>query len=427
MLENVIAVILAGGQGARLWPLTATRAKPAVPIAGKFRLIDISFSNCLHSDIRKIFVLTQFASKSLHRHISATFPFPPWSRGYVQILAAQQTVENSTWYQGTADAVRQNLAFLDQPGIEHYLILSGDHLYRMDYREMLDTHLQCQADVTVSVIPVQRENAYHFGILKTDESGRISDFYEKPKSFDILDDYKPNQNWLLKNCLTDMDDSVLASMGIYIFSRKALFEMLNQNPESDFGKGIFPKAIQKYGVYAHCFNGYWEDIGTTKAFYDAMIALTDPEPRFDFYNDRMPIFTHARFLPGARIHNCNITESIICDAARMRDATIHKSIIGIRSMVREKSRLDHVILMGADFAETAKEKEKENASGMPLVGIGEGSVIEKAIIDKNARIGKEVKMLVEGRPPEMDAEYYAIRDGILIIRKGAIIPDGTVV
>lgn len=427
MLENVIAIILAGGQGARLWPLTATRAKPAVPIAGKFRLIDISFSNCMHSDIRKIFVLTQFASKSLHRHINATYPFPPWSRGYVQILAAQQTVENTTWYQGTADAVRQNLEYLDQQGIEHYLILSGDHLYRMDYRDMLKTHLQYKADVTVSVIPVQRENAYHFGILKTDDSGRISEFHEKPKSIDILEEYKPNQTWLRNNCSTNMDDAVLASMGIYIFSREALFEMLTQRPESDFGKGIFPKAIQKYGVYAHCFNDYWEDIGTTKAFYDSMIALTDPNPRFDFYNDRMPIFTHARFLPGARIHNCTITESIICDAARMQDAIIHKSIIGIRSMVREKSRLDHVVLMGADFAETDKEKEECNISGMPLVGIGEGSEIEKAIIDKNARIGKNVKMLVEGRPPEMDAENYAIRDGILIVRKGAFIPDSTIV
>ncbi|MFQ5629111.1 MAG: sugar phosphate nucleotidyltransferase, partial [bacterium] len=305
MLENVIAVILAGGQGARLWPLTELRAKPAVPIAGKFRLIDISFSNCLHSDIRKIFVLTQFASKSLHRHIGATYPFPPWSRGFVQILAAQQTMESKTWYQGTADAVRQNLEFLVQKGIDHYLILSGDHLYRMDYRDMLKTHIASKADVTVSVIPVAREKAHHFGILKTDAHGQISDFHEKPGSLDILDEYKPNQDWLRNNCQTDMEESVLASMGIYIFSRKALFVMLDQTQESDFGKGIFPKAIKQYKVIAHCFNGYWEDIGTIKAFYESMIALTEPNPRFDFYNDRIPVFTHARFLPGARIHDCN--------------------------------------------------------------------------------------------------------------------------
>ncbi|MFQ5632201.1 MAG: glucose-1-phosphate adenylyltransferase [bacterium] len=427
MLENVIAVILAGGQGSRLWPLTEKRAKPAVPIAGKFRLIDISFSNCLHSDVRKIFVLTQFASKSLHRHISATYPFPQWSRGFVQILAAQQTMESKTWYQGTADAVRQNLEFLVQKGIDHYLILSGDHLYRMDYRDMLKTHTESKADVTVSVIPVAREKAHHFGILKTDEHGQISDFHEKPDSLDILDEYKPNQDWLRNNCLTDKEDCVLASMGIYIFSRKALFVMLDQTNESDFGKGIFPKAIKQFKVVAHCFNDYWEDIGTIKAFYESMIALTEQKPRFDFYNDRIPVFTHARFLPGARIHGCNIAESIICDAARMQNATIHKSIIGIRSMVREGAKLDRVVLMGADFAETETEKADCVNTGKPLVGIGEGSIIEKAIIDKNARIGKNVRMLVEGRPQEIDEKNYAIRDGILIVPKNAVIPDGSIV
>lgn len=427
MLENVIAVILAGGQGTRLWPLTAKRAKPAVPIAGKFRLIDISFSNCLHSDIRKIFVLTQFASKSLHRHINATYPFPPWSRGYVQILAAQQTLESTTWYQGTADAVRQNLEFIDQKGIDYYLILSGDHLYRMDYREMLKSHLEQKADVTVSVLPVNPQDAYHFGILKTDQDGRISDFYEKPKSQEFLKDYQPNADWLAKNGVADAKGSVLASMGIYLFSRKALFDALQDCPESDFGKGIFPQAIKKYGVYAHPFNDYWEDIGTIKAFYESMIALTDPNPRFDFYNEQKPIFTRARFLPGARVDNCAITESVICDAARMKNAKVHKSIVGIRSMVREGVQLDNVVMLGADFAETDIEKAECAANGKPYLGIGEGTVIEKAIIDKNARIGKNVRMLAEGRPENVDHEKYAIRDGILIVPKGSVIADGTVI
>lgn len=427
MLENVIAIILAGGQGTRLWPLTARRAKPAVPIAGKFRLIDIAFSNCLHSDIRKIFVLTQFASKSLHRHINATYPFPPWSRGYVQILAAQQTIENTGWYQGTADAVRQNLEYLNQDGIDHYLILSGDHLYRMDYRDMLKTHIAHEADVTVSVVPVAPEQAHHFGILKTDDEGRISAFYEKPKSMDILEEYKPNQDWLAKNCQHPANGSVLASMGIYLFRRETLFNLLRGTPESDFGKGIFPQAIQEHRVVAHCFNDYWEDIGTIRKFYEAMIALTDPEPRFDFYDEHWPIFTHARFLPGARIHGCEITESIICDAARMKGARINKSIVGIRSIIQSGAVLDHVVLMGADFTETPEQRRQAEANGIPPVGIGEGARIERAIIDKNAHIGRGVVCLAEGRPQQAEAEHYTIRDGIVIIPKNAIVPDRTII
>lgn len=427
MLENVIAVILAGGQGKRLWPLTAKRAKPAVPIAGKFRLIDISFSNCLHSDIRKMVVLTQFASQSLHRHINQTYPFPPWSSGFVQILAAQQTLENTNWYQGTADAVRQNLNYLDYKGVDYYLILSGDHLYRMDYRQMLSTHIAAGADVTVSVLPVSKSKARHFGVVKTDKDGRISAFYEKPQSEEILAAYRPNQEWMAAQGADRRSDHLLASMGIYLFSRKTLTEVLYSNPKSDFGKDIFPEAISKYKVVAHFFNDYWEDIGTIRAFYDSMIALTDPRPKFDFYSETWPVYTRARYLPGSRIHDCQITESIVCDAARMKQARIHKSIVGIRSMIRVGAVLDRVVLMGADYTEESSDMNSNRSNGRPDMGVGENTVIEKAIIDKNARIGRNVRILEEGRPEEAIGENFAIRDGIVIIPKSAVVPDDTVI
>ncbi len=424
MLENVIAVILAGGRGTRLWPLTQKRAKPAVPIAGKFRLIDITISNCLHSDIRKIYILTQFASESLHRHIHQTYTFPFFTKGFITILAAQQTPDNTGWYQGTADAVRQNLNYLDQRGAEYYLILSGDHLYRMDYREMLETHQATGADVTVSVYAVPRRRAHEFGILKTDASGRILDFYEKPSDPNVLAELAPDARWMQQNGLPVQDDLVLASMGIYIFGRKALFDLLQSNPGSDFGKEIFPEAIKKYNVVAHPFVGYWEDIGTIHAFYKAMIDLTAEKPAFEFYEENWPYYTHPRFLPGSRIDQCQIKQSVICEAARMSQATIENCIIGIRSCIRKQAVLRNVVLMGADFLESAADREENRRAGIPDVGIGENSVIENAIIDKNARIGRHVRLLVEGRPQEATGDNYAIRDHILIVPKSAILPDG---
>ncbi len=423
MLINVAAIVLAGGQGTRLWPLTEKRAKPAVPIAGKFRLIDIAMSNCLHSDIRKMYVLTQFASESLHRHINQTYLFPAWSTGFTQILAAQQTVENKDWYQGTADAVRQNLTFLAGKEFEYYLILSGDHLYRMDYREMLKTHQQTGADVTVSVLPIEREKAGQFGVLKTDSDGRISAFYEKPKDEQTLDLFTPNPDWLNKHGWKKQGDVLLASMGIYIFSRQALFGMLQASDASDFGKGIFPEAIERYHVQAHYFNDYWEDIGTIRAFYDAMINLTERKPRFDFYCEDRPVYTHARFLPGARVDECCVHESVICDAARLDHATIDKSIIGIRSRVTAGAHLSRVYLMGADYMESEEESRR---MGKIPIGVGENSVIEDALIDKNARIGQNVVMRREGRRRNADEALFAIRDGILIVPKGTEIPDGMV-
>lgn len=427
MAHQMVAIVLAGGQGTRLAPLTDNRAKPAVPIAGKFRLVDIAMSNCLHSGIRQMFVLTQFASESLHRHINQTYFFPPWSNGFAQILAAQQTVENTSWYQGTADAVRQNLTYLNNREFEHYLILSGDHLYRMDYRDMLRTHLNTEADVTVSVIPVARQEASEFGVLKAEMTGRVSDFYEKPDTEELLNQYSPNKAYLQANGFDNAGSHMLASMGIYLFSRKALFGLLEGSDESDFGRGIFPSAIKEHRVFAHFFNDYWEDIGTIRAFYQAMIDLTNPKPRFDFYEEPRPVITHARFLPGARIDACQIEKSVICDAARMLKATIRKSIIGVRSRVRAGATLDHVVMMGADYMEDHIELGASSTPDSPFLGIGEDTVIEKAIIDKNARIGRNVRMKAQGRPKEAQEANYVIRDGVLIIPKSAVIPDGTII
>ncbi|KAA3660653.1 MAG: glucose-1-phosphate adenylyltransferase [Calditrichaeota bacterium] len=427
LIENLIAIVLAGGQGSRLSPLTEKRSKPAVPIAGKFRLIDVPMSNCLHSGIRKMFVLTQFASESLHRHLTQTYPFPPWSNGFAQILAAQQTLSNSNWYQGTADAVRQNLIYLRNKDFEYFIILSGDHLYRMNYRHMLETHQAQNADVTVSVLPISKENADQFGVLKTDNKGKIVSFYEKPDSPELLKLFAPNMQWVKAQGYSGSTDCMLASMGIYIFSRKALFEMLEESNESDFGKGIFPQAIKKYNVVAHYFDDYWEDIGTIKSFYDAMIDLTKPEPKFNFYEENKPIYTHARFLPGAQIDDCNITQSLICDAARLDHSEISGSIVGVRSVVKKGCKLRGVVLMGADFMEMEGELKDNDSNGLPPVGIGEKTVIEKAIIDKNARIGKNVKMLAAGRSNEKTDMNYSIRDGILIVPKDAVIEDGAVI
>ncbi len=424
MLENLISVILAGGQGKRLWPLTAKRAKPAVPIAGKFRLIDIAISNCLNSDIRKIYILTQFASESLHRHIHQTYVIPFFTKGFITVLAAQQTAENKDWYQGTADAVRQNLNYLRQKGIEYYLILSGDHLYRMDYREMLATHLENRADVTVSVYPVKRSRAHEFGILKTDERGKIQGFHEKPSGDEILDQLAPHPKWLQRVGLNVGRDHVLASMGIYIFSRDVLIEMLEGNQSSDFGKEIFPEAITRYRVVAHPFTGYWEDIGTIRAFYEAMIGLTKPDPPFKFYEESWPYYTHPRFLPGSRIHACVINESVVCEAARLNHARIEQSIIGIRSFVKKGAELRRVVLMGADFIENREEREKNRQAGIPDVGVGADSLIENAIIDKNVRIGRGVQLPAAGRPADAEGDGWIVRDGILVVPKGVILPDG---
>jgi glucose-1-phosphate adenylyltransferase len=375
--KDVLSIILGGGQGNRLFPLTQFRSKPAVPIGGKYRLIDIPISNCIHSGINKIFVLTQFNSASLHRHISTTYRFDSFSEGYVEILAAEQTQESADWYQGTADAVRQQLRRFLSRKVDQLLILSGDHLYRMDYRLFLQQHHSRSADVSIAVKPVTREQAPSLGILKVGKDGRITDFCEKPQTQAELDELQldtPSGGNPAK-CF-------LASMGIYLFEPQVMTSLLVNNDKEDFGRDIIPDAIRKVGVYAHIFEGYWEDIGTIRSFYDANLALTGPEPSFEFYQPDGPIYTHPRYLAGARLEGCRIEKGIVAEGSYIQDAQIERSVIGVRSTIRPRSRIFNTVMMGADFYESPADLERVKAQGIPPIGVGAGSTINRAIIDQ---------------------------------------------
>ena len=416
--QNVLALILGGGQGTRLYPLTKLRAKPAVPIGGKYRLIDIPISNCLNSGINKIYVLTQFLSESLHRHIYQTYKFDIFYGGYVYILAAEETTSGMGWYQGTADAVRKQLVRISEAGVEDVLILSGDHLYRMDYSEFVAIHRQKRADVTIAVKPVSRDDAPRFGILKTDSDGRIICFYEKPRP-EELDGLE---------CTLSSDGSYLASMGIYIFRTDMLQKALEGSDAEDFGKQIIPATISNYRVYAFPFHGYWEDIGTIRSFYEANLAMTLPNPPFDFYDPHRPIYTRPRFLPPSITDGCNLERAVLAEGCLVHGASIRESVIGLRSIIGAGVRITRTVMMGADFYESPDEKLENRRLGRPDVGIGRGSSIEGAIIDKNARIGEGVIIRPHSAGEEMvETEYYVIRDGIVVIPKNAIIPDGMVI
>lgn len=419
-MKNVLGVILGGGQGQRLFPLTYHRSKPAVPIGGKYRLIDIPISNCIHSQVEKICVLTQFNAASLNRHISATFRFDSFSDGFVEVLAAEQTPDDTNWYQGTADAVRQQLRHILSRRVDLCLILSGDHLYRMDYRDFVREHLERGADVSIAVKPVTRQQAPQLGIVKVDDKGRIVDFCEKPQSEKDLDELQlsaaPGQR---------ADEVYLASMGIYLFEPQVLISLLMGTDKEDFGRDIIPDAIHKVGVYAHAFPGYWEDIGTVRSFYDANLALTDVQPAFEFYHAASPTFTHQRFLPPAKLEGCRIEKGIVAEGARIRNAQIERSVIGIRSIIGPGVQIFNTVMMGADFYDSEMDYERNRAQKIPDIGIGKGSVIHRAIIDKNARIGDEVIITNERRIKEADEKEYYIRDGIVIIPKNGIIPAGT--
>jgi glucose-1-phosphate adenylyltransferase len=417
-MRDVMAVILGGGQGTRLYPLTRLRAKPAVPIGGKYRLIDIPISNCLNADIHKIYVLTQFLSASLHRHIYQTYKFDLFSGGFVYILAAEETPSGMDWYQGTADAVRKQLPRFVHARVEDILILSGDHLYRMDYAEFVALHREKRADVTIAVQPVARADAPRFGILEAEEDGRISAFHEKP------DD---DQLGGLES-LPDSDKPYLASMGVYVFRQDALREVLEGSDDEDFGRQIIPAAVESLRVYAFPFNGYWEDIGTVGAFYEANLALTLPDPPFDFYDHRHPIYTRPRFLPASRADGCDLERTVMAEGCLIQDSDIRESVIGLRSIIGPDVRIARTVMMGADFYETPDRKAENLKLGQPDVGIGRGSTIEGAIIDKNARLGEGVIIRPHVPDEEMvEAENYVIRDGVVVIPKNAIIPDGTVI
>jgi len=426
MIQNTIAIIMAGGAGSRLYPLTKMRAKPAVPIAGKFRLIDIPISNCLNSNIRQMFVLTQFNSESLNRHLSRTYFFSPFSPGFVQILAAQQTIEHTDWYQGTADSVRKNLQYFMGKHNQYHLILAGDHLYSMDYQELLAFHLDKKADITVGVLPVPRERTPEFGILKLDRNSRITNFTEKPGSEPALKPFAPTQAWLKENDF-EGGNIYLGSMGIYLFSRKVLEELLAGTDHADFGKGIIPHAIKDKNVYGYLFRGYWEDVGTIGSFYKVMMDLVAPVPKFNFYEADRPIYTRPRYLPGAKITGCQMSRSVINEGAILEECRIEDSMIGLRTRIKSGARISRSVIMGRDYFENPEDHEENERQGRPDAAIGRDCVIEKAIIDKNARIGNGVQILDRNRGNDEEKENWVIREGIVIVPKDAVIEPGTVI
>ncbi len=425
---KLLAVILGGGAGNRLFPLTQQRSKPAVPLGGKYRLVDIALSNCINSDILRTFVLTQYNSASLNRHIAQTYRFSQFSNGFVEIIAAEQTPESPQWFQGTADAVRQVLPHIRDWGIDTLLILSGDHLYRMDYRHFLERHHQSNADVTVSVIPCEARSASEFGLLKTDESGRIVEFKEKPKGDELLE-MQVDTTQLGLDANEAKRRPYLASMGIYVFKYEQLEQLVREDSTwVDFGKHIIPAAIRSRKVQAHMFDGYWEDIGTIGAFYRANLDLTAKIPKFNLFDAEAPVYTRARYLPPSKIEASEINDSIVSDGCIINGAKITNSVVGLRSRISKGVQLDASFMMGADFYQTFDDMRNDMSKGVPRVGIGEGSVVRRAIIDKNARIGTNAKLLNEAGVTEAEGPggSYFIRDGIIIIPKSAVIPDGTV-
>ena len=427
--HSLLAVILGGGAGSRLFPLTEQRSKPAVPLGGKYRLVDVPISNCINSDVIRMFVLTQFNSASLNRHIATTYRFSPFADGFVEILAAEQTPERPDWFQGTADAVRQVLPHIRDWRIDTLLILSGDHLYRMDYRKFLKRHFETNADITVSVIPIPPDSASEFGLLKIDQAGRIIEFSEKPKG-EALEAMRVDTTSL---GLTEDEARArpfLASMGIYVFKYDRLEELLAADTAHfDFGKEVIPASINKYNVQAYLFNGYWEDIGTIAAFYKANLEMTSAIPPFNLFDAEAPLFTRARYLPPSKIDDCEIRDSIISDGCIINGAKIKSSLIGLRSRVAEGTRIEASYMMGADYYQTLEDMISDREAGRPRVGVGENTIIRRAIIDKNARIGRDVRLLNEAGVVTSDGPggMYYIRDRIILVPKNALIPDGTAV
>jgi len=425
-MANVVTIILAGGQGKRLYPLTKKRSKPAVPIAGRFRLIDIPISNCIHSDLKKIFILTQYSSESLHRHIFLTYRFDSFTKDFITILSAQQTLESPDWYQGTADAVRQNLRFLRTEG-DLVLILSGDHLYRMDYRRFIDFHLQKKADISIAVYPVHANQAPEFGVMKVNDQSRIVSFLEKPQDSVQIESTKVPEEVFHQFHMDAAGRTHLASMGVYLFNWEVLKKLLENTDFEDFGREVIPSSITQNNVYGYFFDGYWEDIGTIRSFFEVHMNLTQPLPRFNFYDEQKPIFSRARFLPGSKILSSEVQNSILCEGSIINTSKITHTIIGIRSRIRNNSIIERSVLMGADFFESKEDIERNLEKNIPRIGIGSDCEIRNAIIDKNARIGNGVKLVNAQAVNEETQEDYVIRDGIIVVPKNAVIPDGVVI
>ena len=424
-LRSTLAIVMGGGRGTRLFPLTHRRSKPAVPLAGKYRLVDIPISNCINSNLRQVYVLTQFNTESLHRHIGDTYKFDPFSRDFVHILAAQQTPGHDEWYQGTADAVRQNISYFLERPYKYFLILSGDQLYRMDYREMMKQHLTNDADVTIATTPVNREDARSFGIMHTDDTGRITEFSEKPGSDDaLLDKLRMPEALLKASGMPVEEERFQASMGIYLFNRAALEKCLD-NDFKDFGGDIIPRSIKTQNVFSFVFKDYWEDIGTIRSFFEANLGLTQVVPSFNFFDGANPIYSRARFLPASKINNATIHEALVSDGCIISNAKIRHSIIGLRSVIESGCEISESVIMGSDFYDKTKVHPDGTVEKEPL-RIGANSRIHRAIIDKNASIGENV-VIDPGDRVDEDLEHCYIRDGVAIIPKGAVIPPNTVV
>jgi glucose-1-phosphate adenylyltransferase len=421
MTSDTLAIILGGGQGSRLFPLTATRSKPAVPIGGKYRLIDVPISGCLHADIRRIFVLTQFNSASLNRHISNTYQLDRFSGGFVEILAAEQTPDNPNWYQGTADAVRQAVRHFAQHDADYYLILAGDHLYRMDYCELIDAHKDHHTDITIAAQPVDPETATQMGIFRFDTGGRIVAFEEKPKPDRLQQIGRSIPPGATFAQHTD-ENPFMASMGVYVFSRQVMLDMLERESGHDFGRELIPGALDTYRVRPYLYRGYWADVGTIESFYDANVMLGRPQAPFRFWDPTRPIYTHLRHLPGSRLTDCHVSNSIVSDGCFLDRCAVEESVLGVRTHVHAGAKITRSVLLGADFYEDGHAFD-----GQPALGIGRDVVLDRVIVDKNARIGDGARLVNERHVQEADGEGYHVRGGIIVVPKGATIPPGTVV
>ncbi len=419
--DSVVAVILGGGAGTRLYPLTASRSKPAVPIAGKYRLVDIPISNCINSDINRMFVLTQFNSASLNKHIKNTYHFGAFSIGFVDILAAEQTPDNPGWFQGTADAVRQSLRHINNLDFEYILILSGDQLYQMDFREMLETHITQKADISIATIPVIAKEASEFGILKSNEENCITSFIEKPKP-DLLPEWVSETG----NEMKAQGRNYLASMGIYIFNKHVLYKLLkDEHPDAtDFGKEIIPNSIHGYKVASYQYDGYWTDIGNIASFFEANLALTQDLPPFNLFDINRTVYTRARMLPPAKISGTTLEKTIIAEGSIIHASRIENCVVGIRARIGLGSTVVNSYIMGNDFYETLELMEENAQKGIPRIGIGERCHIKDAIIDKNCRIGNDVRINGGSHLENIDHALYTVKDGIIVVKKGAILPNG---
>ncbi|HEX2226856.1 MAG TPA: glucose-1-phosphate adenylyltransferase [Candidatus Binatia bacterium] len=428
-MKRVLAIILGGGAGTRLYPLTKLRAKPAVPLGAKYRLIDIPISNCINSEIQRIYVLTQFNSASLNRHITRTYGHSGISQDFVEVLAAQQTAESPSWFEGTADAVRKYVwLFAEWDDVDQYLILSGDHLYRMNYGDFIRRHRETEADITLSVVPVEEPRASDFGLMKIDESGRVTSFSEKPKG-DALQTMRVDTTRLGLSPEKAREQPYIASMGIYVFERQALLNVL-KSPGTDFGKEVIPAAAKDYNVRAYLFKDYWEDIGTIESFYHANLALThQPVPPFSFYDEKAPIYTHSRHLPPTKLLDSHVNESMVGEGCILKECTITHSVIGIRSRIETDCVIHDALLMGADYYESPLERAQVLESGKVPLGIGANTTIQRAIVDKNARIGRNVRIVNQDGVDERNREElgFVIRNGIVVVIKNATIPDGTII